>query len=350
MGKERRKKKEGLRRRWREANRPLRHWIGERAFRGLIWLGPRLSHQGALAWGRRIGRLAWTLARKDRALVRLNLQNAFDGEIDAHTLDSMERGVFESLGMMAAEAAHSIGWTRADFVAKVRFTGEEHWRAAVAGGRGVILVTGHMGNWELMPPAFLCHTGIAAGIIARDNTNPRLQSRIEALRGRMGNPIFSNEGSAIGLIRLLRRGGALAMLADQRSDRIRCIPIRFFGRPALTPAGPAFLSRRTGAPIVPVYIHRRPEEPTHHEMTLFPAIFPDPGLDAETDESRMIQLTSDCLEQEIRRHPEQWVWLHDRWGDGRKLVEERRWERKRIRKRRRRKIRRWLRGGRKRRE
>lgn len=272
-----------------------------------------MDHERALAWGRWVGRMLRRFSWKERGVLRKNLEEAFGSELTPAQRKAIEQGAFEHLGMLAFEAAHSANWSAEEFLEKVAFEGDEHWRAALEHGRGLIFVTAHMGNWELMHPAFFCHSGVVTGIISRDVTNPELNPRISAFRGRMGNPVYSNEQSAVGYLRLLRRGGVLAMLADQDSKRIRCEYVRFFEQPVSTPVGPGFLSRKCGAPIVPVYIRRLTSDPTRHRIRFYPPIYPDVQLDEETDAWRMIQEASECLEQEIRETPEQWVWIHDRW-------------------------------------
>jgi Kdo2-lipid IVA lauroyltransferase/acyltransferase len=305
------------RRRWRlrvrSWTRPLRYGLFHGAFAGIVWVTGRVSHARAVALGGRVGRALGKLAKKERETIRRNLDRAFGSGLSAAERSEIEEGVFESLGMLAFEAAHAAGWTAGDFEAKIDYEGEEHWRAALAGGRGALFVTGHLGNWELMPPGFLCHAGVAVAVIARDIKDPVLNRRIEVLRGRMGNRIFSSDQSGVGLMRVLRKGGVVSMLADQDTDRVRCVTVPFFGRPARTPVGPAYLSRRTGAPIVPVYIRRRREDRTRHLIRFYPPIHPDPAMGEEEDAARMTAETNACLEAEIREAPEQWAWIHDRW-------------------------------------
>jgi Kdo2-lipid IVA lauroyltransferase/acyltransferase len=297
----------------RDATRPVRHALTTGAFGLALRLTAGVSHARALTWGRWLGRVVHALAAKERKIVSRNLERAFGSELDAERRRAIERGVFESLGMMMFEAAHSVGWTAEDFAERISYEGDEHWGEAVAQGRGVLLVTGHLGNWELMPPGFLCHSGVAMAVIARDISNPTLNRRVEALRGRLGNPILSSDHSAVSLIRMLRKGGAVAMLMDQDTHRVRCVAVPFFGHPARTPVGPAFLSRRTGAPIVAGYIRRREDRPTRHVIHVHPPIYPDPQVNEEADVLRMTEQVNRCLEEEIRRAPEQWAWIHDRW-------------------------------------
>lgn len=300
-------------RRVRLATRPLRYAVQGAAISLLLVLMSRVSHESSLLWGRRFSRLLRAVMRRDRAIVVHNLELAFGDAMTHAQRAALRDRVFESIGMLAFEAAHSIRWTPEDYRARVTLEGGQYAREALARGKGLLLVTGHFGNWELMHPAFYCHTGILTGVISRDVTNPRLNERISAFRGRMGNPIFSSDQSAMGYMRLLRKGGTLAMLADQDSSRIRCEPIRFFGRPAMTPIGPGFLARKCGSPIVPIFIRRNEANPASHRMVLHPPIYPDPSLDEADDARRMMQAFSDVLESEIREAPDQWAWIHDRW-------------------------------------
>lgn len=312
--KRKRKRKRTLKRRLRNQSRPLRHALEIGLYHFLMRRASRMSHEGALTWGRRLGRLFYRLPWSERRVLRKNLELALGADLTPAQREAIEAEFFESLGMLAFEAAQSATWKAEDYLEKVVFEGDEHWRAALEQGKGMIFVTAHLGNWELMHPAFYCYSGVATGIISRDVTNPRLNPSITAFRGRMGNAVFSNEQSAVGYLKLLRKGGVLAMLADQDSKRIRCEYIQFFGRPASTPIGPGFLSRRCGAPIVPVYIRRLTSDPTRHRIRFYPPIYPNPDLEEATDAWRMVQEASECLEQEIREAPEQWVWIHNRWG------------------------------------
>jgi KDO2-lipid IV(A) lauroyltransferase len=115
------------------------------------------------------------------------------------------------------------------------------------------------------------------------------------------------------MVRHLRSGGVLAMIADQDSTRSRGIFVDFFGRPAYTPAGPAYLARRTGIPMLPLVIVREPDDPRLHKILIDEPIRPDPQLDEETDVQRMTQAYTRVMEGWIRQYPSQWVWVHDRW-------------------------------------
>jgi KDO2-lipid IV(A) lauroyltransferase len=278
-----------------------------------MFLTRRITHERAVNWGRGLGRFASKLPWRERKVLRRNLVLALGPDIDDADREHIEKGVFESLLMLAFEAGQSSNWTREDYLCKFEIADAKHAEDALAHGRGVIFVSGHYGNWELLHPAYSCFSGIAPAVVSRDVTNPALNEKLAEFRGRMGSHIFSTDQSAVRYLKLLRKGGALAIMVDQDSKRVRCEFVRFFGRPASTPIGPGFLAKKCGAPIVPVFLRRMTDDPTRHRMKFYPPIFPDSDLDEETDAWRMIQDVTECLEEEIREAPEQWVWIHDRW-------------------------------------
>ena len=127
----------------------------------------------------------------------------------------------------------------------------------------------------------------------------------------------------MGYIRALKKGGALFLLSDQGSRQIRGTFVKSFGRGALTPVGPAYLARLTGAAVLPVFIRRREEELRRHVLAVHPPIFADAGADEETDLYRVMQTFTDRLDAEIRLAPDQCSWITDRWRhDPRKLLQD----------------------------
>lgn len=215
--------------------------------------------------------------------------------------------------MTITEAFNSASWPEDYFRRAVAMEAKEYWNEATAPGKGVILVTAHFGNWELMPPGFLNGTGVAAGIIMRAMRAPGVTELVRAMRGRRGNPIYLSSEPAIGLMRQLKRGGVISLLADQDTLRLRGTHVDFFDRPALTPVAPAFLARKTGASMLPIFIHRCEDNPKRHVMRVHPPIFSDSESDEDGDIRRMLQEYTARLEGEVRERPGHWAWMHERW-------------------------------------
>lgn len=187
---------------------------------------------------------------------------------------------------------------------------------ALAEGNGVIAITGHIGNWELLA-GFFGRKGYPVTVIATPVKGAGLQQLNFDVRRSVSVETIPRDGpgAARAILRTLRRGRILAILMDQNTQG-QNVEVPFFGRPAPTPVGPAALSLRTGAPLVDVFIHR--ESPMRHRISVGRPAVPDfseaetMGRDAWILETTA-RLTS-RIEREVRARPEEWVWWHRRWS------------------------------------
>jgi KDO2-lipid IV(A) lauroyltransferase len=193
----------------------------------------------------------------------------------------------------------------------VEIEGFEHVATAIEGGRGAILATGHLGNWELLN-AYLAVRGIPITIAVRELDDERVDHLVTTLRSRFGSEVILR-GSSAGreLIRALGRGRGIGLLIDQDIPSIPGVFVPFFGRQAWTPSGAATLALRARCPIMPGFIHRKPDGT--HKIIIGPP-FPVPAEGSLRDKVR--ELTADAttaVEWSVRAWPEQWVWMHRRW-------------------------------------
>jgi KDO2-lipid IV(A) lauroyltransferase len=170
--------------------------------------------------------------------------------------------------------------------------------------RGVIFVTGHIGNWELMAIE-LARLGIAVSTVAKKSYDKRFTRLIKKKRAMLGvNAIYRNEpGATASMLRALKKGGLLGFLIDQDTN-VSSVFVNFFNKPASTPSGPAAFAVKTGTPVVAGTIHR--VAGGYHIVKIEKVALPD-------DETEATRLLTAVLEQRIRRHPSQWVWFHNRW-------------------------------------
>ncbi len=264
----------------------------------------RLDWKNAQAIGRWIGRLGWKLAGRDRGRTLEHLTLAFP-ELPFEVLEQVGRGSFAHFGAMLTECL----WLRerhADEVARrVAFENWSELAASREAGRPILVLTGHCGNWELLAAA-LNGRGLGMAVVARELDEPGFQESLLALRTRFGTRtiVRGTPGSARDLLRTLRAGGALGMLIDQDTP-IEGVWVNFFGRPAWTPSGAAEIALRFAAAVHPVFIERLPDG--NHRARV------EPALDLPDEVTAATQLMSDRIEAQIRRVPEQWVWMHRRW-------------------------------------
>jgi KDO2-lipid IV(A) lauroyltransferase len=182
--------------------------------------------------------------------------------------------------------------------------------AALAEGKGAVLISGHIGNWELMGQA-IAAAGYPITTIAKPSYDPRVTEWLKEWRTAHGlQVVWRDEGNAgKSILRVLRQNGLMAFLIDQNT-RTAGEFVPFFGRPAFTPTIPAAIALRTGAPIIFCWHHRR----VKRHILSFERIRYAPTGDPKRDIPALTALFNDRLESAIRAVPEQWVWLHSRWG------------------------------------
>lgn len=191
---------------------------------------------------------------------------------------------------------------------RVEIEGREHLDAALARGRGVLVLSAHLGNFELLVRLAEV-SGRPAGVVTRSLSWGPAERAWRALRA--GGPTLLPAGrSARATVRLLREGGLVAFVLDQHASARRAERVPFFGRPAATSPDLARLARLTRAPVVPVFVRR---EGRGHVVRVEPALeLPDTGDEAADVRAGTAQCAA-VVEAAIRRTPEQWLWIHRRW-------------------------------------
>jgi KDO2-lipid IV(A) lauroyltransferase len=196
--------------------------------------------------------------------------------------------------------------------ARIEVEGEGHFRNALAQGRGVLIITGHFGYWEVHGVA---HALVFPPIhvLARPLDNPYLHRFLERTRQRTGNGVIYRQGALRRVLRVLQSNEAVAMLIDQHIQPANAVMVDFFNRPAATTAAAATLAIRTGAPLVPVFALPLPGG---RVRLVYEHPVPLPAPESPDPVREITQRLTDVLEMYVRRHPELWLWMHRRWRDG----------------------------------
>jgi len=264
----------------------------------------RLDWSDAQCVGRALGGAGWLLARRDRRRALEHLALALP-ELAAADRERLGRASFRHLGAMLGECLWLASRDATEVSRRVALTGWEEVERARAAGRPILILTGHCGNWELLAAA-LNTRGLGMAVVARELDDPGLQEALLGLRARFGTRtiVRGTPGAARELLRTLRSGGALGMLIDQ-DTRVEGVWVDFFGRPAWTPSGAADIARRFAAAVLPTFVERLADG-SHRAAIGAPLELPDDPVAAT-------QRMSDAIEAQIRRVPEQWVWMHRRW-------------------------------------
>jgi len=266
-----------------------------------------LPRRVALGTGVMLGSAMGALGvRKDVA--RSNIERAFPGRDDRWRARVLAEH-YRELGRVAADYARLPALARAprDRVFS-KWLGEEYVHAARARGRGVLFLTGHLGNFELL--ASVMSQMMPLAVVVKPLSNPGANAWLTRLRRASGVDQLPIGAGVRGALKRLRAGGAVAMLADQDARRDGVF-VPFFGHMASTPTGPAWLSLASGAPLVFGTCLRGPDG--RYEARFYPPLVPTGRADDENDVLELTRRHTGMLEAVIRDRPESWFWLHRRW-------------------------------------
>ena len=289
--------------------KPLRQGAVYALVRGLMVVAGRLSLARLQALGRLLGRLVYRLSERQRRLCHLQLAMALPELSKAERVHIARRSL-ENQGMTLLETM-ALPRLRRTGAPWLRLEGAECFSGAHARGRGVVLVTAHAANWELLPIA-LERLRIRALAVASTLTNPRLNEIVSAIRRfeYMDVAERGSETSPRQLLSCLKRGDALVLVNDVDIEA-QGVFVDFFGIPANTPRAPASLALKLDAPVVTYFDTREPDG-TH--VLRFQEVPVTEAIRVSADPVRALtQAITAQAEAHIRAHPDQWVWNHRRW-------------------------------------
>lgn len=214
-------------------------------------------------------------------------------------------GVFRSIARIIATFAEFPRINASNVHQWIHYDGLENFTAAHAKGRGVLVATAHLGNWELSAFSHAIMTA-PMHIVVRPLDNPRLNAFVEHRRALSGNPIIKKKEAARGILNALKAGDSVGILIDQNASREEGIFIDFFGRKASANAAFVKFAHRTGAAVVPGFALWHEEEKRYVLRFL-------PEVPTSGDVAEDTQRVHAVLESVIRQYPDQWLWIHRRW-------------------------------------
>jgi Kdo2-lipid IVA lauroyltransferase/acyltransferase len=290
--------------------KPLEWWGTRQLIRLLNLVGRCTPRSFLTPLGRFLGMAAYYTMPRYRKVAHGNLQRAYGGQWDEAGIERVAKDSFRHIGITMVEFfLRQPRITPQEVEREVRFEGREHYEAAFARGKGVILITAHYGNWEMMGPR-LIRAGYKVSAVSRTADDPGLESMIESIRTRCGLQQIPRQQAARQGLAALRRNEILAILLDQNTAEGGLF-VPFYGYPASTATGPAVFGLKTGAAIVPTFCVREPDG--SHTMRAWPPIYPEATGDRQADIHRLTAAITRVIEQQIRERPELWCWLHNRW-------------------------------------
>jgi KDO2-lipid IV(A) lauroyltransferase len=256
-----------------------------------------------------LGRLAFYMVPRHSKTAVENLNSAL-GKNDRENA-TIARQMFENFAKNGAEWIKMASMDPSGLDELVaEFRGLENIKDVLAGGKGVVALAGHFGNWELIS-IYLRQKGYSGAVVARRLYFDKYDSFITSLRARFGVSVIYRDESPKKILRVLRDGGILGILADQDIKNIDGVFVDFFGRPAFTPTAPVKLAMASKTDIVPVFAIRRKDN--KHILVAEKPIRIDHSLKSEEAVRGYMQAWSNVFEDYVRKYPEQWVWVHKRW-------------------------------------
>jgi KDO2-lipid IV(A) lauroyltransferase len=288
----------------------IKNWFLYKLITSIISLLNLLPRDIAISVGATLGRLAYLLIRDARRRTQRNLRVAFGNQLDDRYIRKLARRIFENVGRNVADAVRlkKLKWEDVERITGIE--GLEYFDEAYRAGKGVIGFTGHIGNFELMA-AYFSLRGYKLSVIGREVYDPRLDRLLVENRESVGLENIPTSAGVKPILKVLRAGKFLGVLADQDSSRVRGVFVNFFGRTARTPVGPALLAYKTGSPIIPMAIVRK--DGNRYKIIIKPQVQLAFSEDREKDILDVTQRCTDVLESIIREYPDQWLWMHDRW-------------------------------------
>jgi len=281
--------------------------LGRLTFRWLSLTGALLRPWSIRLIGNMLGSVFYLVSKRYRTIALSNLRAALP-DITDRQAKIIAREVFRHFAREALQFFRLMSLSKEEVDSLVEIEGVDNLDRALAKGRGVIAVTAHYGNWEILARKLVI-MGYPVNVIARDSDDPGMTGIATRIREDAGYKVFDKDQPIIGAFRRLRNNEILGILPDQND--FDGIPVDFFGRPAATATGPAVLSLRSGAPIVPMFARKL--ENGRYRLNFYPQIDFEPTGDEERDIREITSLVTAAIEHEVRSNPSQWLWLHDRW-------------------------------------
>ena len=260
--------------------------------------------------GALVGRLALLLTPRLRRTGDLNLRLAFPEKTAAERRQIL-RKLYRNLGWLLAEFCQMPRYTPEQTQRFIRYEGLEHYLAARDQGKGVLILTGHLGAWEL---SSFYHSlmGYPMSIVIRRLDNPLVDNLVNQIRCLHGNQVLHKDDFARGLLASMRRGETVGILMDTNMTPPQGAFVDFFGHAACTGSGLARVAMKTGAKVLPGFLLW--DEATQQYVLRFGAALDLPvSDDAEADALAHTALFTRVIEEYVRQYPDQWLWVHRRW-------------------------------------
>ena len=295
----------------------LRHRIEYTATIALLGLCRRLPERAVHTLAHGITMLMYHLIGSRRKLTLRNLTIVFPGKTPAERKEMAKQSYANFAESMAFNALMMTDrFSNQELLDSIEVEGWENFEEAkrLIGGKGLLIFSAHIGNWELLPQYAALRLDTPLHIISRKTSNPLLEERlVRPLRERFGVEVFHKKNALMRIVKVIKKGEYAGFQIDQKLNPPEGIFIKFFGREAPTLASPALLQVRFGVTVLPVFMVK-PKKGKHLLVIKEPIQWEDNGKSMEEQIIELTYIHQKVIEEIILEYPDQWFWMHNRWG------------------------------------
>lgn len=299
---------------WEKISKQVRDYSAAAGFSLVVRWVRKMDYSRASDWGARLGRLGYRLIGNHRRRSLKNLARVFGEERSPHELERIATAMFENFfrsGFECVAYSHLPAVEKKEYV---QIIGKEKLDEALGLGRGVIALTAHMGNFLILMTR-LALEGYDIDLLVKKMKDKKVEQRLQKLREEFSlNTIYVNPKiqAAKSSLEALKNNHVLVLLGDQKQGE-GGVDITFFGMPAKAAAGPISLSISTGAPVLPMFMVRNPDQITHTLVIDAPLELTRTGSKKKDIEINAQKYT-DVIQSYVEKYPDQWIWNHKRWA------------------------------------
>lgn len=268
-----------------------------------------LPRRLCLCIGETLGSLIYLLDKKHREIARSNLKTAFGSRASDAELTEIAKASFRHFGGVLADITKVRHMNPERILTLLSIEGKEHLEKALCEGRGALILSAHLGNWE-MATALVSRMG-KVNVIARPLDNRMLEKEMLRIRKKWGAHVIYKQQAARPILRALEANEMVAILIDQNTVRNLAVFVDFFGRPAATTPSLAAFSLKTGAPIVPVFCY--PVQHRKYNVKIHPPLEISSTGEEKRDILKITQQCTKIIQNQIQENPRIWLWFHNRW-------------------------------------
>lgn len=260
--------------------------------------------------GRVLGILVYLIDVRHRRIVRRNLKFIYP-EWTPHYVKKISKRIFQNLGITLLEICQTSCFSEDNIMNKVKIRGQKHLINAMDKKKGAILISAHLGNWEILPLLCPLYFKRPITLVAKQIKNKLINRRVYRFRARFGNRVFDKGDAFSEMTRTLRQNQIVGILIDQGTRISVGVKITFFNKfVSATPAA-ALLALRCKSPVLPAFCIRNGDGT--FTVSIEPPLALERTDDLRADLRTNTQIMTDAVEKSVRKYPEQWFWVHKRW-------------------------------------